>query len=204
MNILVKALGCLVILLWQAVVAAQAQDSYTTDTNRQWYYPDHVVIQFAGNIGLLSAGPGYSFLRDKMDAEFLYGFTPGFESKSSIHIFTGKFSYRPYKIKLPGNLLLEPLKIGTGVSYSVGPQFHTTWPQKYPDGYYWWTTSFRLTPFIGSTISRKTGSSHTLIKRVQLYYEIGTHDLALVSLATNKSLGLGKILNIALGTRLVF
>jgi hypothetical protein len=182
----------------------QAQDSFTGKTDRPWYYPDHVVIQFAGNIGFLSAGPGYSFARDKMDVEALFGYVPGFESKAGIHIITGKLSYRPWKIKLKNDYLLEPVKVGSGISYSAGPQFHTTWPGRYPDGYYWWTTSVRFTPFLGPTLSRKVGNANSLIKRVQVYAELGTNDLALVSFTTNTKLGFTEIWNIALGTRLVF
>jgi hypothetical protein len=182
----------------------RAQDSFSSNTDRPWYYPDHVVVQFAGNIGLVSAGPGYSFARDKMDAEALYGYVPGFESKTSIHILTAKFSYRPWKINLNKDYLLEPLKVGTGISYSIGPQFHTTWPGRYPEGYYWWTTSVRFSPFLGPTISRKVGNANSLIKRVQLYSELGTNDLALVSYIGNTKLAFTEIWNIALGTRLVF
>jgi hypothetical protein len=182
----------------------QGQDSFTGNTTRPWYYPDHAVIQFAGNIGLLSAGPGYSFLRDRMDAEVLYGLVPGFEGRSGIHILTTKFSYRPWQLNLKNGYLLEPLKVGTGISYSIGPQFHTTWPGRYPDGYYWWTTSFRLTPFVGPALSRKVGGGLSFIKRVQVYSELGTNDLALVSFITNKKLAFTEIWNIALGTRLVF
>lgn len=181
-----------------------AQDSHTSVTKRPWYLPDHFVIQYAGNIGLLSAGPGYSYLRDKVNTEILNGITPGFESSSSIHSFTGKTSYHPFSIKLKKDYQFEPLKIGTGISYSLGPQFHTTWPGRYPADYYWWTTSFRITPFVGSTISRSVGNENTAIKRVELYYEVGTHDLHIVSYMDNKSLDLWKILNLAIGTKLVF
>jgi hypothetical protein len=195
-------------LLWLGAfflpALGQAQDSFSGNTNRPWYYPDHVVIQFAGNIGLVSAGPGYSFARDHLDAELLYGIVPGFTGNSSIHILTTKFSYRPWKINLKKDYLLEPIKLGAGISYSIGPQCHTHWPGRYPDGYYWWTTSFRLTPFIGPTLSRKVGNEDSLIKRVQLYSELGTNDLALVSYISNKKLALFEIWNIALGTRLVF
>jgi hypothetical protein len=183
---------------------SQAQDSHTSNTNRPWYYPDHMVVQFAGNIGLLAAGPGYSFGRDRMDAELLYGLAPGFIAKSALHIITVKWSYRPFKVNLKNGYLLEPLKVGTGISYTVGPDFHTTWPGRYPDGYYWWTSSFRLTPFIGPTISRKVGNENSRIKRVQLYGEVGSNDLAMLSFITNKKLAFTEILNIALGTRLVF
>jgi hypothetical protein len=181
-----------------------SQDSYTTDTDRPWYYPDHVVFQFAGNIGLLSAGPGYSFNRDRMDAELLYGVSPGFEARTSTQIITAKISTSPFKINLNIGYLLEPVKFGSGFSYTVGPQFHTLWPGQYPEGYYWWMSSLRLTPFLGTTISRKVGSENTLVKRIQVYSEVGTHDLAIISFINNKNLGFTRILKLALGTRLVF
>src|SRR4249920_2771850 len=80
-----------------------AQDSHTTDTERKWYYPDHVVVQFAGNIGLLAIGPGYSYLKDRLNSDLLYGFSPNSEPKTSINILTIKTSYRPWNLKLNEN-----------------------------------------------------------------------------------------------------
>jgi hypothetical protein len=150
-----------------------------------------------------------------------HSYLPGFRWIVCLLVVLGlgsceKFEFSTHEVLLRGgdrnlNLvnaakiyLLEPLKMGTGISYSIGPQFHTTWPGRYPEGYYWWTTSFRFTPFIGPTLSRKVGNEHTLIKRVQLYSELGTNDLALVSYIGNKKLAFTEIWNIALGTRLVF
>ncbi|MGV3587078.1 MAG: hypothetical protein ACO1OF_08765 [Adhaeribacter sp.] len=184
--------------------ATKAQDSHTTNSNRPWYLPDHAVVQFAGNIGLFSAGPGYSYAHDKVQTDILYGITPGFETKTSIHILTAKTAYHPVKVMLKNGYMLEPLRLGLGISYSAGHQFYTKWPSRYPDGYYWWTTSFRLTPFIGASLSRKVGDGNAAIKRVQLYSELGTHDLALISFFNNKHLPVHRILNIAVGTKLVF
>jgi hypothetical protein len=181
-----------------------AQDSHTSDTDRKWYKPDHFVIQFAGNIGLLSVGPGYSYLNDKVHTELMYGYVPGFEANTSIHILTAKNSFHPWQIDLKKGYLFEPLKIGTGLSYSFGPQFYTRLPKRYPDKYYWWAPSLRFTPFVGSTISRKVGDENTAIKRIEFYAEIGTTDLDLVSKFSNKSLSTWDILNVALGTKLVF
>lgn len=196
-----------ILLLWVLLIiaaAAKAQDSHTSNTNRPWYLPDHAVVQFAGNIGLFSAGPGYSYARDKMQTDILYGITPGFETQTSIHILTAKTAYHPVKVNLQNGFLLEPLRLGLGISYSAGHHFYTKWPSRYPDGYYWWTTSFRLTPFVGASISRKVGDENSAIRRVQLYSELGTHDLALISFLNNKNFPVGRILNIAFGTKLIF
>lgn len=192
---LVVSLSCL---------SSSAQDSHTTNTDRKWYIPDHAVLQFAGNIGLLSAGPGYSYLKDKVNSDILYGYVPAYESNSGVHMLTVKTSYRPYLVDLSEGYLLEPLRVGSGVSYSYGSQFYTSWPKRYPDRYYWWASSLRLTPFIGSAISRKIGNDDTIIKRVQLYAELGSTDLDIVSKFNNKSLPLWDVLNLAVGSKLVF
>jgi len=183
---------------------AFAQDSHTTNTSRKWYLPDHLTLQFAGNIGMISAGPGYSYLHDKINTDVLYGFVPSFESKTSIHILTAKNYYTPFRHTFNNASQWEIIKIGTGVSYSFGPQFYTTWPKRYPDSYYWWASSLRLTPFIGTAISAKVGNEATVIKRVQLYAEVGTTDLDIVSKLDNQNLSVYDILNLAIGTKLVF
>lgn len=183
---------------------AFAQDSHTTNTDRKWYLPDHVTLQFAGNIGMLSAGPGYSYLHDKVNTDVLYGFVPGFETNTSIHILTAKNYFTPYRHTFNEKYQWEVLKTGFGVSYSIGSQFYTSLPKRYPDNYYWWASSLRITPFIGTALSTKIGNDATIIKRVQLYAELGTTDLDIVSKFHNKSISVYDALNLAIGTKLVF
>lgn len=181
-----------------------AQDSHTTDTDRKWWIPDHFVGQFAGNIGLFSVGPGYSYAKDKVQSDILYGYVPSFESNTSIHLLTVKTSWHPYTIQLSELFDLQPLRLGTGFSYSYGPQFYTRLPKRYPDNYYWWASSLRVTPFIGSSVSLKVGGAHTHIKRLEFYGELGTTDLDIVSKWHNSTLPLWDIWNLAFGTKLVF
>lgn len=134
----------------------------------------------------------------------MYGFVPGFEANTTIHILTAKNSFHPWQIDLNKGYLFEPIKIGTGISYSFGSQFYTTWPKHYPDEYYWWASSLRLTPFLGTTISRKVGNENTAVKRIELYGELGTTDLDIVSKGSNNNLAYWDIVNLAIGTKLVF
>ncbi|MBK0402433.1 hypothetical protein I5M27_05515 [Adhaeribacter sp. BT258] len=195
---------CLLLFIANASFGAYAQDSHTSDTDRKWYIPDHAVAQFAGNIGLISAGVGYSYLHDKVQTDIMYGFVPAFESNTSIHILTAKTAWHPWSVDLEKGYLLEPLRLGTGISYSYGPQFFTSLPKRYPDKYYWWASSLRFTPFIGTAISKKIGRDATMIKRVQLYGELGTTDLDVVSKFGNKHLPIWDILNLAFGTKFIF
>lgn len=193
-----------IFLLTLAGFSAAAQDSHTSNTDRKWFLPDHVTIQFAGNIGMFSVGFGYSYLNDKLNTDFLYGIVPGFEANTSIHILTAKNYYTPFRVKVNDNFDWEALKIGTGVSYSIGQQFFTTLPKRYTEDYYWWASSLRLTPFIGTAISTKVGNDDSAIKRLQFYSELGTTDLDIVNKTSNKNLPLFDIMNVAAGTKLVF
>ncbi|MDX5346185.1 MAG: hypothetical protein LPJ89_00825 [Hymenobacteraceae bacterium] len=198
----------LLFLLFSApVLQAQTSsdsDSHASDTERKWYIPDHAVVQFAGNIGIVSGGVGYSYLKDKMQSDLMYGMAPGFEDASTIHIVTLKTAYHPFNLALNEKYRVEPLRVGLGISYTMGSQFYTKWPSRYPDGYYTWSTSYRFTPFLGSSISRKIGNQDKAIKMVQLYGEVGSHDLDLASYVRDSWVSAWDIINFALGTKIVF
>src|SRR5688572_7405148 len=120
---------CLFFIITFTSFTIQAQDSHTSDTDRKWYLPDHAVAQFAGNIGLFSAGIGYSYLHDKVQTDILYGYVPAFESETSIHVLTAKNAYHPFAVDMGNSYILEPLRLGVGFSYSAGSQFYTSLPK---------------------------------------------------------------------------
>jgi hypothetical protein len=179
-------------------------DSHSSNTGRPWYYPDHAVGQFAGNIGFLSAGVGYSYLGDHVQSDLIYGIAPSSVKGGTVHMLTIKTDYWPVQVQLSEEYTLVPFRIGMGVSYTIGPHFETWWANRYPDDYYWFTTSLRLTPHIGASLSRSIGSGNTVIKRLEVFAELGTHDLAIASYASNKDLTLWQITNIGLGVKAIF
>ena len=192
----------LVVALLLFVSRSLAQVNTPNTAPLKWYYPNQVVLQTGGNIGLLTIGFGYRLGKGKIMVDVLYGFSPKFKSRSANHLLTGKFTYSPFAIKLSPKYTAEPLRIGTGLSYHFGKAYYTIWPDRYPKGYYWWSTSLRLTPFIGSAISTRIGSEDKFIKRLTLYGELGTHDLSILSWAVNKNISLWDITSIAVGVRL--
>ncbi|RDC63918.1 hypothetical protein [Adhaeribacter pallidiroseus] len=185
---------------------AWAQDTQLIAVKRKWYIPNQATLQFAGNIGFVSAGLGYSLRQDKINLDFLYGFTPGFEAQTSIHTLTGKFTYTAWNKQYTSGYNWEILQFGSSISYSFGPQFYTALPKHYPDGYYFWTTSFRLVPFMSTALGKTTSGklAETGIKRVKAYLEVGTHDLAVLSIVTNKALNPWDIVSFAVGSKFMF
>ena len=183
---------------------ASAQDESPSEKSPKWYIPDHLKMQFAGNIGFISGGPGYISHNKTLETDFLFGFLPQKYGGDALVTITGKTTYSPWRIPLKNSYNIVPFSLGFYLSYTFGPQFDSKWPSYYPSGYYWWATSFRPGAYIGGKVGREI----TINKRkrgLELYYELGTYDLLLISYAQNREyLKPGDIVNLAFGIKLGF
>lgn len=181
--------------------AQTEQDSLAA---RKWYVPDGVTLQFAGNTGMLALGANYSYFQDKLNAELLYGYVPEFDAEESLHLLTLKAIYKPFKkIAVGHNLLLTPLRTNLALSYHFRSQFSTSWSNAYPEGYYWWISSLRLSGGLGSEITYPLQNSKK-IKSLTLYGEAGTYDLIVTSAVKDKTLTGWDILSFSVGVRAGF
>ncbi|MBL3655242.1 hypothetical protein [Fulvivirga sediminis] len=169
-------------------------------SERPWYVPDHYKLQFAGNIGFLSAGAGYLHGHDKLETDFMVGYLPKSIGGDDIISITLKSTYSPWKIKTNSDYSIVPFSIGPYLSYSFGSQFDTLLPNEYPDGYYWWATSLRFGAYIGGRVTRDLPGN---INHVALYYELGTYDLEALSYLQNMDyLSVSDIFTLALGVKI--
>jgi len=184
-------------------IMARAQEDYS-ERSRKWYLPDHLKLQFAGNIGFMSGGPGYISRNKTLETDLLFGFLPQKFGGDALVTLTAKTTYSPWRIHLKNNYYVAPFSLGAYLSYTFGPQFDSKWPSYYPVGYYWWATSFRPGVYFGG----KAGRNVIVNKRkrgLELYYELGTYDLILISYVQNsKFLNPGKIANLAFGVKFGF
>jgi hypothetical protein len=171
---------------------------------RRWYLPDHMKLQFAGGTGFLSGGPGYNSKNKTLETDLLFGYLPEQFGGDALITITGKTTYSPWRVKLKNDYYLAPASIGMYLSYTFGPQFDWKWPAYYPKGYYWWATSFRPGIFAGGKIGREI-TVHSRRRGLELYYELGTYDLMLISYVQNTGfLTPGDILNLAIGLKFAF
>jgi hypothetical protein len=185
-------------------LAGFAQDEVITSPPRKWYLPDHMKLQFAGNIGFLSGGPGYVSRNKTLETDFLFGFLPQKFGGDALITITGKTTYSPWRIPLKNTYYIAPFSLGFYLSYTFGPQFDTKWPSYYPKGYYWWATSFRPGAYIGGKVGRDI-VFHKHKRRLEAYYELGTYDLMLISYVQNTHyLKPTDIVSLALGVKLGF
>ncbi|RAU81726.1 hypothetical protein DP923_13560 [Pontibacter arcticus] len=175
-----------------------------TTTIRKWYAPDGLTVQFAGNIGMFAAGANYSFSKDKINAELLYGYVPSFDAEESLHLLTLKGIYKPFKkVELGNDFKLTPLRTNLALTYHFRSQFSTSWDNAYPENYYWWISSLRLTGGLGSEISHPL-PKNGLFKDITLYGEVGTYDLILTSALKDKTLTGWDIISFSVGLKAGF
>lgn len=152
---------------------------------------------------MFAGGANYSFAKDKLNAELLYGAVPKLDAQEMLHILTLRGIYKPFKkVPLNDKYSLTPLRVGLGVSYYFRDQVSTSWDSSYPDAYYWWVSSLRMTGSLGLGINRSIRNSK--IKEVGLYTEAGTYDLIVTSAVKDKTLGAWDIISFSVGTRVAF
>lgn len=170
--------------------------------HRKWYVPDAAVIQYAGNMGMISAGPGYDLAHEKIAIDLLFGYVPKFEATEIGRLITLKTSYKPFKIDLNNKYAVTPLQVGMGISYHFGDQYSTSWEGAIPKGYYWWPTSWRVLGFAGASVTRTVNSN--VIKDIKLYSEFGTYDLVVTAWYKDDKLRVWDILSASVGIRARF
>ena len=161
-------------------------------------------LQFAGNIGFMSGGPGYVSKNRTLETDILFGFLPRKFGGDALITITTKVTYSPWRIPLKDSYFIAPFSIGLYSSHTFGPQFDTKWPEYYPEGYYWWATAVRLGAYVGG----KVGRDVQFLKRkrqMEFYYELGTYDLLFISYVQNTGyLKLKDITNLAFGLKMAF
>jgi hypothetical protein len=149
------------------------------------FLPDHCKLQFAGSIGFLSTGIGYTFLNNRIDLELYYGFVPSFAGNYFLHSVTLKNGYHFLRKKLKHTWSITPLSIGLFTNYAFGDQFYLFLPKNYPDGYFFWSSALRCHIFLGTDMEKTLSRPFMCIRQVGGYLEFNSNDLYLVSFFGN-------------------
>lgn len=167
------------------------------------FVPDFVTIQYAGSIGFINAGAGYSIFRGRAITSFHYGVVPATKG-GELHIVAGKLLFNTMRFKLSERVMLDPLDAGIMISYHFGSPFASSWPDhRYPEGYYWWKTSVRahLNTQSSITVRLKDKAIHSL----SVYADYNISELYLVSIFQNRrSLRPGEVIKAGFGIRATF
>jgi hypothetical protein len=185
------------ILLFFFVGTIKAQE-------RHWSSPDHLVVQYAGSIGYASGGVGYDVFRGRARASAHFGHVPK-AAGGPLNIFSTKLLFVPQRYRLTQHTSINPFDLGIMVSYHLGGDFRSTWPEhRYPENYYWWQTSFRFHLNLESSVTLKLRED-TTFRMLTGYIELNSNELYLVSLFKNlHTLSLADVVKIGIGTRFHF
>lgn len=167
--------------------------------------PTQSIIQYAGNMGLISIGIGWEYGRHKQwETDLLIGYLPKFQSKRAKLTMTLKETFIPWNVTLSNNFFLEPLTCGLYINTVYGHEFWSRQPGRYPDKYYEaLSTKARINAFLGQRIGVYVPHSRRkFVKEIRLFYEVSTCDLYIRSMIQDSDVSLWDILGLSLGMKL--
>ena len=172
---------------------------------RHWQslIPTQSVVQFAGNMGLLSFGVGWDYGRRKQwETHLLFGFLPRYGSSRAKTTMTVKENFIPWSVALGDRWAVEPLSVGLYINTVFGPEFWRSQPARYPKGYYFMSTKMRLNVFVGQRVELTLPRNRRkFVKGITAFYELSTCDLYLRALVLDSHIKLTDIFGLSLGLK---
>ncbi len=177
-----------------------SQLSEQSDTSKlKKFIPDYIKLQYAGGIGFLSTGVGYTFFKHRFDATMFYGYVPKFTGITDLHSISLQLTAKLLKIKINDNIEVLPLNFGWYAHHTFGQEFWIKLPDKYTKGYYWWSPGRNAGIFIGNEIKTKFLANKTPASGTSFYVRLGTRGLYLSSIWGNSTIPVKDILELGFG-----
>lgn len=162
-----------------------------------WWVPDAVQLQHAGNIGWIAAGPAWTWWERRVHFGLLVGHVPEFAG-GPITGVAARLSVWPFELDLGSTFHLRPLELGGLLHYTFGEEYFLSAPDRFPDGYYDYSTALRVALLAGASVG--TSSRVLFFDRTEFYLEVGTTDLELFLFLDNMdSRPLADALHLAVG-----
>lgn len=183
------------------------EDFYTRRVERyasawQKLIPRYTKLQFAGSMGMFSFGPGWNYGKNHWETDLLLGFVPRNTDKHAMATITLKQNYIPWHIPVGNRFEIEPLTGGMYINTLLDGDFWTKNPDRYPNGYYTFSTRVRLHVFLGQRVTLNLQRQKRWNKSITLFYELSSCDLYLISAFTNHILRPRDYLSLSFGVKL--
>lgn len=178
-------------------------ERYMSGWNR--LVPRYGKLQFAGSMGVISAGVGWDYGKKKQwETDVFLGYLPKFDGDEGHMTFTVKENYIPWKLPIKeGRWIFEPFTVSLYVNKIFGDEFWAREPDRFPERYYGVATNLRFNLAFGQRIDFKLRPVG-LAKRLAFYYEVGSNDLYIISAFTNRYLHFTDIFSLSLGLKFQF
>ncbi len=173
---------------------------------RRWLslIPTQTVVQFAGNMGMLSFGVGWEYGRRKQwETHLLFGFLPKAQSDRTKTTMTLKENFIPWSLSIGRGWAVEPLSVGLYLNTVFGPEFWQKQPARYPDSYYpFLSTKMRVNVFVGQRVELTLPRNRRkFVKGITAFYELSTCDLYIRALVQDSHVRLADIFGLSLGLK---
>lgn len=194
---IVLLIGLLLFYNQTEVYCQVAQSNDTTKFEK--FLPDYVKLQFAGGIGFLSVGIGYTFFKQKLEVSYFYGYVPKFVSMDDLHSVSLQLTGKLLRFKVGKNIELLPLNVGWFIHHTFGNEYWIKLPSHYPAKYYWWSPGRNSGVFLGGEVKTKLLSSSTPASGTAFYIRVGSRGLYLASKFSNSSIPLKDIIEFGFG-----
>ena len=168
--------------------------------------PTDATVQYAGGMGLMSFGVGWDYgKRNQWETDVLFGFIPKYSSKRAKMTMTLKQNYIPWSFNITNGFSIEPLTCGMYFNTVFGSEFWVREPDKYPKGYYGFSTKIRSHIFLGQRFTFAINPEKRFhSKAISLFYELNTCDMYLITAITNKYLRPRDSLGLSFGLKFHF
>jgi hypothetical protein len=186
-------------ILVNSISASYSQVTSKVDSaSYKKFLPDYVKLQFAGGIGFLSTGIGYTFFDHRLDVSFFYGYVPEYFTADDLHSISLQLTAKLFRLKYK-NIEILPLNIGWFAHHTFGNEYWVTLPDNYPDNYYWWSPGRNAGIFLGGEIKTKLFADKTPASGTAFYARVGTRGLYFVSKFENSSIPISDIIELGFG-----
>jgi hypothetical protein len=182
------------------VLSCQAYGN-ATDTVLIHKNPVYVQVQYAGNMGLVSAGIGTSFFSEKLSVCLIYGYLPKSMNDVTVHTIALKSSVRLFHHTSPCKKQIECY---TGITLLRGITKNTylLYPQYYPKDYYP-PNAYHFALFTGAKHSSLI-KNNPWFERIGAFVELGTIDYKVIQGLHSKYIGFFDLWNVSFGVSLYF
>lgn len=165
--------------------------------------PTTFPLQYAGGMGMFSAGPGWAYGRGhKFETHLLLGFIPKRYNRSFYWTLSLREMYIPWRIKVGKSPIeIRPLTVSFSLSSILHHDFWTSQPERYPKGYYYFLST-RVRAFIGmgQRFSYNIPTARRFMcRRISFYYEVSICDMYLRQKFMHHDIPFGELLTLGVG-----
>ncbi|MDE7125086.1 MAG: hypothetical protein K2O12_01200 [Muribaculaceae bacterium] len=163
--------------------------------------PEMFTLQYAGDIGMLSAGLGWAYGKgDRWETHLLFGFLPKRYNYHHYWTFTLREVFNPWRLDFKKQYHVVPLSVNLSLNSILHSDFWMKEPSRYPNGYYGFSSRMRFHLGFGSRFCISIPRHKRFLSReVAVYYEISTCDLYVRQKLLNSNIPLKDIIAIGIG-----